>query len=589
VKRTLKVTLWILVMLHPTLAGAQLRRESIQLEKDVAMRTHDGVMLRADIYRPSLDGKFPVLLQRNPYNKDRWPSGSWPSHSPAWLASQGYVAIIQDTRGRYASEGEFYPFRDEIRDGYEAVEWAASLPYSNGRVCLYGSSYVGATQWLAALAHPAHLAALFPVMTSSDYYQGWIYRGGALELLFSGFWMNYLAIDTLSRRASQATSTLEWTEALPLADYPLMAMPDARAVAPYFRDWLDHESDGSYWSRWSIEKNYDTLKLPAYHVGGWYDIFLEGTLRNFTELRKRHPGLRHYLTVGPWTHDSPSDRKYGGLDFGPAAPLDTDKELLAYADLSLKGKKKRNPLAQRAAVKIFVMGENVWREESEWPLRRARSTHYYLHSGGGANSSSGDGVLSVQVPGKEPFDSFVYDPRNPVPTTGGPLCCSRELKSGPFDQGKVEARSDVLVYSAPFLKEPLEVTGPVKVVLYVSSDVPDTDFTAKLVDVYPDEKAYNLTEGILRMRRREGWDKLAPPLQKDQIYRIEVDLIGTSNLFQKGHRIRLEISSSNFPRFDRNLNTGESVLNGRNIRVARNQVFHRGSHPSALVLPVVPR
>jgi len=452
---------------------------------------------------------------------------------------------------------------------------------------MYGSSYVGATQWLAALGKPPHLTAVFPLMTSSDYYEGWIYRGGALELLFSGFWTNALALNTLSRQASQRREIPRWVETLPLADYPVMPTPDATALAPYFRDWLSHESDGDYWRRWSIEKNYATLKVPSYHTGGWYDIFLEGTLKNFEKLSKLHPKTPHFLTVGPWTHNTPSDRKYGELDFGAAAPLDPDQELIKWADLTLKG--AASPLVNRAPVKVFVMGENAWREEREWPLRRALLRNYYLRASRSAKSLSGDGLLTESIPEEGRYDEFVYDPRNPVPTTGGPLCCTAEQESGPFDQNKVETRLDVLVYSTPPLSEPIEVTGPVRVVLYVGSDAPDTDFTAKLVDVYPNGKAYNLTDGVLRMRHRNSLDVISRPIENDQIYRIEVDLIATSNLFQKRHHIRVEISSSNFPRFDRNLNTGAPLMTGYQSQLARNRVFQGTSHPSALIVPVIPR
>lgn len=563
--------------------------QGIQQEKNVPMKTRDGALLRADIYRPMVDEKLPVLLQRNPYNKDRWESGSWSSHSPVRLANQGYVVIIQDTRGRYASDGDFYPFLHEIADGYDTVEWAGGLPYSNGKVGMFGSSYVGVTQWLASLDHPPHLAAVFPVMTSSDYYDGWIFRGGALEFWFSGSWTNMLAVHTMTRQSSRQIAMPKWMETLPLSDYPMAAAPNVSTLAPYFRDWLDHESDDEFWSRWSVEKSHSKLKVPAYHLGGWYDIFLQGTLKNFQRLKQLHPEVPHYLTIGPWNHSGPRPHRVGELDFGTESDLDTDGELLEWADLMLK--QKLNRLTHRTPVRIFVMGKNVWRDEEQWPLLRAVPQNYFLHSVRGAQGASGDGVLDLQSPANELADAFTYDPSNPVPTLGGPLCCSREAinGAGPFDQNRVEARVDVLVYSTHPLLEEMEVTGPVHVVLYVGSDAPDTDFTAKLVDVHPDGRAYNLAEGILRMRRREGLARLAPKLQKDKVYRIEIDLVATSNVFTVGHRIRLEVSSSNFPRFDRNLNTGEPLKTARRMRNAHNRVFHTSSYPSHLVLPIVAR
>jgi putative CocE/NonD family hydrolase len=552
----------------------------VRIDKDVAMTTRDGVHLLADIYRPDTADRYPVLLQRDPYGKSIPFSGTWESASPERLASHGYVVVIQDTRGRYASAGNFYPFRNESADGYDAVEWAATLPNSNGKVALYGSSYLGATTWLAAAARPPHLKAIFPMVTNSNYYEGWVYRGGAFELLFTSFW----TFDALTP-PTQHKNWRPLIDTLPMGDIAHAATGDP-SVAAYFNDWLKHENNDSYWLRWSIEEQYSRIDLPADHIGGWYDIFLEGTLKNYSEMRKLHPNTQQYLTIGPWTHYGPTTEKHGELDFGPASGLDSDGELLAWADLTLKG--ASNALSHRAKVKIFVMGRNEWRDENEWPLRRAKLTNFYLHSDGKANSSSGAGSLGVEAPKQESPDNFKYDPANPVPTHGGPLCCTGEFPSGPYDQSKNEARPDVLVYSTPALDKPVEVTGPISAVLYVSSDAPDTDFTAKLLDVYPDGSAINLTEGILRMRHRASLRNTAPPLRRGQVYRIEVNMVATSNLFLKGHRIRLEISSSNYPRFDRNLNSGEPLTTGHSPRIAENHVLHNTAHPSALILPIVP-
>ena len=429
--------------------------------------------------------------------------------------------------------------------------------------------------------------ALFAGITASDYYNGWVYRGGAFELCFINSWITGNFVPHILASHAVRNRPDYWMDWIPLSGSPLVNLPSLSTAAPYYQDWLEHENYSEYWSRWSIRENYADLKIPGYHYGGWYDIFLDGTLENFSQLKKLHPQVPRYLTVGPWGHFpiGPPISKCGELDFGPEAAFDPDAELMAWADYILKG--KENALTRRTAVKIFVMGENVWREEQEWPLRRTRWTNYYLHSQGSANTVSGDGLLSTQPVARPVSDQFLYDPAHPVPTKGGPLCC--RLPLGPLDQREIESRDDILVYTTAPLEEPLEVTGPVQVVVHVSSDAPDTDFTAKLVDVYPDGRSYNLTDGILRMSYREGFETPASPLRPGAVYRIEITTGATSNLFRKGHRVRLEISSSNFPRFDRNLNTGERIASASRMQKACNQVYHGPAHPSALVLPVIPR
>jgi hypothetical protein len=556
----------------------------VTVERGVAVKMRDGVVLRADIYRPQAEGKFPVLLQRTPYNK----GGGCDFCSKA--AARGYVAIIQDVRGRYTSEGEWYTFKHESQDGYDTVEWAAALPYSNGKVGMFGGSYVGATQMLAAIAQPPHLAGIFPVVTASNYHDGWTYQGGAFEQWFSESWTSGLAQDTLDRRVRERSGALQWLMKLPLASYPLLDLNNTEGLAPYFLDWLAHPAFDSYWKPWSIEDNHAKVLVPAYHVGGWYDIFLGGTLRNYAGI-EAHGGSDaarrgQRLLIGPWYH-GPFDGKSGEIDFGPTAKGNTDELMLRWYDFLLKG--LANGSEQEEPVKIFVMGKNVWREEEDWPLARAHHTRLYLHSAGNANSLIGDGVLSTLTPGKEPPDHFVYNPAEPVPTRGGGLCCDNEhLASGAFDQRSIEARGDVLVYSTPEFREDFEVTGPISVELYASSSAVDTDFTAKLVDVWPNGFAQNLTDGILRARYRNSPEK-AEFMNPGEIHKFTIDVWATSNVFLKGHKLRVEISSSNFPRFDRNLNTGEDQ--GRTTRFVKttNTVFHDREQPSALILPVVPQ
>jgi putative CocE/NonD family hydrolase len=554
------------------------------VEHGVTVKMRDGVVLRADIYRPKAEGKFPVLLQRTPYDK----RGGVDLGLRA--AALGYVVVFQDVRGRYTSEGEWYPFRHESEDGYDTVEWAAALPYSNGEVGMFGGSYVGATQMLAAIAHPPHLAGVFPVVTASNYHDGWTYQGGAFEQWFSESWTSGLAMDTLDHRVRAATSAMQWVTNLPLASYPILDLGGMERLAPYFQDWLAHPRYDEYWKAWSIEDHYGEIRVPAYHVGGWYDIFMGGTLRNYAGIKARGATdaarRAQRLLVGPWYH-GPFNGKAGDLDFGPAAKGDTDELMLRWYDYLLRS--LRNGVEKEKPVKIFVMGRNAWREEDDWPLARATATRYYLHSQGKANSLTGDGTLSLTLPADEPTDHYTYDPTEPAPTRGGGLCCDNEhLASGVFDQRPVEVRGDVLVYTSPEFEEDCEVTGPVSVELYASSSAIDTDFAGKLVDVWPSGYAQNLTDGILRARYRNAPEKVEF-MNPGEAYKFNIDLWATSNVFLKGHRLRVEISSSNFPRFDRNLNTGEDSGHAVRWLNATNAVYHDRQHPSALIVPVVPR
>jgi putative CocE/NonD family hydrolase len=532
------------------------------------------------------------LLQRTPYDKNGG------AEFGRRAAQRGYLVVIQDVRGRYTSEGEWYPFKHETEDGFGTVEWAAALPHSNGKVGMFGGSYVGATQMLAAIGHPPHLAGICPIVTASNYHENWTYQGGAFEQWFNESWTTGLAQDTVLRAIKKSTNAMIGSAVLPLNQYPVFNIDRTadgagltQAMAPYFLDWLDHPDYDSYWKPWSIEEQYASIQVPALTVAAWYDIFQGGSLRNYAGVKAHggtdaaRNGQKLLITIGG---HSGGGRKIGAIDFGPAAAeYDENALTLEWYDYLLQG--KQNEFATEKPVKIFVMGDNKWRSEGSWPLERAQSTRYYLHSSGEANSAAGDGALSTASARKEAADHYVYDPANPVPTLGGPLCCDpNHLSPGPRDQQQVETRPDVLVYSTPPLEADLEVTGPVTLDLYASSSAVDTDFTGKLVDVGPDGTAINLTEGILRARYRES-TSAATPLVPGKVYHYTIDLWATSNVFLKGHRIRVEVSSSNFPRFDRNLNTGKSAAADATFVKAANTVLHDSNHPSALVLPVVPR
>jgi putative CocE/NonD family hydrolase len=569
--------------LFTRIAAAQ--SEDVVVEHGVPAKMRDGVVLKADIYRPKVDRKYPVLLQRTPYDK------TWTQGFAMKAAARGYVVVVQDVRGRFTSEGEWDPFRHESADGYDTVEWAAALPQSNGKVGMFGGSYVGATQLLAAISTPPHLAGIIPYETASNYHENWTYQGGAFEQWFDQSWASILSQNTLSRYVVKESNPAAWENMLPLTSYPLLSQPEPMSLAPYYRDWLAHPSYDDYWKSVSIEEFYSRIQVPILHIAAWYDIFLGGSLRNYVLLKTRagseaaRKGQRLLMEIGGHA-GGPNQRKIGDVDFGSEAPHDLDEIQLRWYDFLFKG--APNEFSGNKPVRIFVMGNNVWRDEDDWPLARAKTTRYFLHSGGKANAAAGDGLLSTAIPANEAKDWYVYDPANPVPTVGGPLCCdSAHLAPGPRDQRAVEDRKDVLIYTTPAFTTETEVTGPISLELFASTSAKDTDFTGKLVDVRPDGFAQNLTEGILRLRYRDSREtaQLANP---GEIYRLTLDLWATSNVFLPGHRLRLEVSSSNFPRFARNLNTGEDAATDTHMNTATNTIYHDKEHPSALVLPIVP-
>jgi uncharacterized protein len=571
-------------------------------DKDVPMKTRDGVTLRADVYRPDAPGRFPVLLSRLPYDKTgrRRPGDIDP------FVERGYVVIMQDTRGRFASDGdEYYPLVWEAQDGYDAVEWAAQLPYADGQVGTMGQSYLGATQYLLAPMRPPHLKASFPVSAAADFHQCWVYHtGGAFELGWQIPYAVLMARDTIARKRLPLLPELEgelapaqtpWAPPLTPEAYrrlPLVAWAERlRPVARYLTDYLQQPEDGPPWWTIDLGRRHGEIAVPMYHVTSWYDIFLHGGIANFCGLREHAmtaaARAAQKLLIGPWAHlfpyTNPTSTGTGDIDFGAASLIDLHDVQLRWFDYWLKG--VDTGILDEPPVKIFVMGDNRWRDEREWPLARTRYTPYYFRSRGRANTAGGDGVLSPQAPGDEPPDRFAYDPDDPVPTRGGNTLI---LAMGVQDQRPVEARNDVLVYTSAVVTEPLEVTGPVVVTLHATSSAPDTDFTAKLVDVRPDGYAQNLTDGIVRARYRAS--RTAPALlTPGEVATFTIDLWSTSHVFLPGHRIRVELASSNFPRFDRNLNTGEDQATGTRWQTAQQTVFHDHRYPSRIVLPIIPR
>ncbi|WUI01261.1 CocE/NonD family hydrolase [Spirillospora sp. NBC_00431] len=565
------------------------------VQRDVPTTMRDGTVLRSNVFTPKGVKDSPVLLIRLPYNKDRAENILYAD--PEFYAASCYVVVSQDVRGQYKSDGAFYPYRHEATDGYDTIEWAAKLPGSNGKVGMYGFSYPGLTQWLPAALKPPHLVTMIPAFTSSDIRDGWTYEGGAMYQSFTQDWPLFSLANSsvdrlpdgerLSAEMSQASRDLfrKWYWSLPLNKWPPLYPKDER-VAPYYYDWVKHPSNDAYWKRWSTRERYPQITVPALNYGGWYDIFLNGTVENFAGMRAKggsqtaRDGAK--LLIGPWSHGG-SGRRTGVLDFGPDAVVPINEVQLRWFDYWLKG--ERNGTGTDPAVKIFVMGANKWRTANSWPIPGTQYTKYYLHSNGDANTLTGGGTLSTVRPGKEEADRYRYDPENPVPSFGGRFQSS--VPGGPQDQRVIEQRRDVLVYSTPALQKDTEVTGPIEVTLYASSSARDTDWTAKLTDVQPDGSSIHIRDGIQRARYRVSEER--PSLiRPGKVYKYTIKLWPTSNVFKAGHRIRLEVSSSNFPMFDRNPNTGRTFGTDTSTRVASQTILHDARHPSSITLPIMP-
>ncbi len=583
--------------------------QQIAVDFDVPAKMRDGVTLRANVYRPAGEGQWPVILTRLPYGKDL-PLGS-AVIDPVQVARRGYVVIVQDTRGRFTSEGEWDPMRREALDGVDTIEWASKLPYATGNVGMYGASYFGFTQWSAAVHQPSALKAMIPFVTWNDPLNGVLFRGGALELGTSASWQIGMGFDELVRRyrgdpdprnlGYALYSLVKDIDAMGTQGYwslPLkeFAPLSRNKVGSAFFDVFDHTMDRERSEPLTILGKHEQVKAPTFNIGGWYDIFLKDTIENFRIMRQQGstPEARQSkLLIGPWTHSGTSN-PIGEMNFGfasTAALIDLKIDFISlqvrWFDQFLKG--TDTGILNEAPIKLFVMGANVWRDEQEWPLARAVETRYYLHSGGQANTLSGDGVLSKGVPEAEQPDQFAYDPANPVATRGGALLMTPEFPGGPFDQRPTEGREDVLVYSTPVLEQDVEVTGPILVHLWAVSSASDTDFVARLVDVHPDSYAQNLTDGIIRARYRNfALDGKPSLIEPGKVYEYDIDLWATSNLFKKGHRIRLDVTSSNFPRWDRNPNTGHEFGADSEVVVAQQTILHDADHPSYIVLPIVP-
>ncbi|MGO4680208.1 CocE/NonD family hydrolase [Microbacterium sp. 2MCAF23] len=550
---------------------------SVHVELDVPARMRDGVVLRADVYRPWGDGTWPTLLVRTPYNKSSAADNLWNGFSPIEVARKGFMMVIQDVRGRYASDGDWEPLHHEGLDGADTIAWAADLPGSNGRVGMVGGSYCGHTQWRAAIEQPAALKAITPLMTWSEPRQALVARGGATQFqvivswsLAAGFdWLSRLGLsdDELAHRITALIEDFDMLEkdgywGLPVTDLPVLR----RHRSPVFVEpGAANEAEATQHMR--VAGKYADVEVPSLNTGGWFDTCLQGTLDAYTAMRDL--GRESRLIIGPWTHVDFGGR-VGAQDFGILSSRDAgahpngswSDEVLAFLRRHLA---EEDSPDLSSPVRIFVMGRNVWRDEKAWPLERARIEQWNLQAGGG---------LSAVTPSADVMPSEVtYDPADPVPTIGGPMGVGPGR--GPLDQTIVESRPDVLVFTSEALEQDLEVTGPIRVSLYVQSSAPSADWVARLCDVDADGRSLNLTDGVFRIVSGA-----------EEAQKIEIDLWATSNVFLAGHRVRVQITNSCFPRWDRNLNTGDQRT--ADFLTARQTLFHDASRPSYIELPVVP-
>jgi uncharacterized protein len=564
-------------------------RNDILVDNHVPVRMRDGVTLYADVYRPTGNGRHPVLLSVTPYSTERFPTAY---DAAVYFAQRGYVYVFQDVRGRHESEGVWVPFVNDEKDASDTIDWAAKQPWSDGKVAMQGGSYLGQNQWRAAQAKPASLLTIFPMVASTSIYHDWITLHGGWRLSFNFGWGPVRQESRIMQNPGPHTidglKAIHYDQVqrhLPLNTMQQLVGRHAR----FYDDWLANPDYNAYWKPFNVEEQFDKIAIPVHTFGGWFDIFSQGTLRGYVGMSQKGATDRarrgSNLVIGPWGH-GPS-QKFGALDFGPTANVDALTLQLRWYDHWLKG--MDNGLASEAPVKLFVMGRNVWVYEREYPLARTDYRPLYFSSGGNANAAGGDGRLTWTKPaGASPSDRFRYDPNDPVPSVGGNNCCGTPTAAGPQDQRPIEGRRDVLIYTTDVLQEEIEVTGPVKVVLYAASDAVDTDFVAKLVDVHPDGSSYNMAEGIVRARYRES---LTSPklLTPGEVNRFEIDLVGTSVAFLKGHRIRVHVTSSHFPQFDRNPNTGAAFGTSAAVKVAEQTIYHDAARASHVLLPVIPR
>jgi putative CocE/NonD family hydrolase len=552
----------------------------ITLQLDVPATMRDGTILRANVFRPEGEGPFPVLLARHPYDKNLMETGQLDVRT---LVRAGYIVVTQDSRGRFTSDGEWQPLLHERDDGYDTVEWAASLSGSNGRVGMFGPSYLGSTQWSAAIARPPHLATIVPATTFADPDNGLLFRGGAIEFGNNLFWGLFTALGQIPKAGLEADAMMRqlgrtFSELDALASRTYWQLPAGAPAALAATGQPDLGvtralADPATMEDIRVSSKYDDIDVPTLGFAGWYDLFLQGDIDNYVGLRAR--GRTARLVIGPWHHGSLSSPWNGGqvgeINFGlsaqtPGGQTVTDIEREWY-DHWLKDMPATH--AHEPGVLIFVMGTNQWRSEEDWPLARAKDTALYLNE---------DKTLTWSVPELDVAGSgFTYDPADPVITRGGSIQMASDFPAGPFDQRIVEARDDVLVFTTDPLETDLEITGRIRATIFASTDGPSTDWVVRVCEVNSAGVSRNITDGITRVHT-----------ESERVDEVDVDLWSTSIVIRAGHRLRVQVTSSNFPRWDRNLNTGEPVTEGTTIRVAQQRLYHDRKRPSRIILPIVP-
>ncbi len=545
----------------------------IEWNRRVPMR--DGVELSADVYHADGDDPHTTVIARTPYLKN---TGEQQRLAQLY-ADQGYTFVWMDVRGRGDSDGDFWPWRNEARDGHDSIEWIAGQPWSDGRVVTWGASYLGNVQWLtAAFERPPHLSAMIVHVPPSD---PWEDMPTGMHIPWEVCWFRML-----DGRVQQHVEEVDWPSIF--WHLPLLTMDEAAGFhSEYWRTHLSTPiTDDAYWGPVRYQRRMTTVDVPVLHISGWYDDVQRGTTENFT--RMTAPGVddgirgKQSLLMGPWDHrlTMTREQRLGPIDFGAGAELDLRRYEFDWLDGVLGAGVGVPP------VRIFVMGRNEWRDETEWPLARTQWTELHLASDGSANTRQGDGRLSDRPGEGADSDAFVYDPADPVPFLSD-HASSMQI-GGPDDYAEIEERPDVLVYTGPTLDADVEVTGPVRTVLHVSTSARDTDFTAKLVDVHPDGFCQRICDGLVRLRFRNGYETPEQLVEPDAVVEVEIDMWSTSHTFLAGHAIRLEASSSAFPKYNRNLNTGGPLATETEPVVATNRVWHTAEAPSRLILPVIP-
>lgn len=565
----------------------------VVVERDVMIPMRDGVRLATDIYRPKdATGPLPTILIRLPYNKAAYRAATVPAD---FFASHGYAVVVQDVRGKFASEGTFRVYEGDVTDWPDMFDWIGTQSWSTGKIGTYGCSYLGEGQILAAQTrHPRHVAAIAQAAGGNlgrvgRRRQFWgSVEGGAFSISINFGWMPVFASTEKGMKPMPNVDLASYFRTLPVID-----MPD-RAGSPSWdwRNFLERSPDDPWWDKQGYLTADDSVGVATLHVSSWFDLAAEA-LESAEIFRKNAINAQardgQYAIISPSVHcaseGASAQTMVGDLNVGDAR-LRYWETYLAWYDRWLKGNERA--LDGMPKVQYYTIGRNAWQVSDRWPVSKMRETAFYLDSDGGANTRTGNGRLVSRAPARAAVDTFTYDPDKPVPARGGSICCTGNPKDvpGSFDNADIELRPDVLVYTGDVLREGLELTGPMRAFVHLSSDAPDTDITVKLLDVFPDGKAMNVQEGITRVRYRDGFDK-ARMMEKGTVYEVPVDLHASSWYLAPGHRLRVEIASSNFPRFDRNLNTGGRNYDETTWRVAKNAIHHSAAHPSRLVLPVV--